>query len=206
MSPQQSKLSVETRTPTAWGEARSFLEFDFAGDTAASERPMATSNNLHPACAMPMALSVRCCSARPTRTSTIPTPAMESLEFGGLIGDTGPSRMPQIRWTQPLGGLGPAGRAVGLGGGPETDIWAPGAGVSSVRARARPSSLDRGCNGPFAGLSATAVNPLKNTAPEMVAAWYIPQPWGHVDFAAVVRPMLRVQTPFGAGVDRTYVG
>ena len=38
MSPQQSKLSVETRTPTAWGEARSFLEFDFAGDTASQHK------------------------------------------------------------------------------------------------------------------------------------------------------------------------
>ena len=40
----------------------------------------------------------------------------------------------------------------------------------------------------------------------MVAAWYIPQPWGHVDFAAVVRPMLRVERPFGAGIDKTYIG
>ena len=31
---------------------------------------------------------------------------MESLEFGGLIGGGGPSRIPQIRWTQPLGGWG----------------------------------------------------------------------------------------------------
>ncbi len=74
MSPQQSKLSVETRTPTGWGEARSFIEFDFAGDVPVSGRyPPRTAS--FPACAMRMGPWARCCSARPTRTSTIPTPA-----------------------------------------------------------------------------------------------------------------------------------
>jgi hypothetical protein len=30
-SPQQSRIDIETRTPTAWGEARTFLAFDWAG-------------------------------------------------------------------------------------------------------------------------------------------------------------------------------
>src|SRR6266700_3394518 len=30
ISPQQSKVNFETRTPTAWGEARTFMEFDWA--------------------------------------------------------------------------------------------------------------------------------------------------------------------------------
>ena len=57
------------------------------------------------------------------------------------------------------------------------------------------------------GVSATPVNPLKSPAPDIVAAWYIPQPWGHVDFAAVVRPMLQVQESFGdVNIDKTYIG
>src|SRR6185503_11337540 len=32
-SPRESKLYFETRTPTAWGEARSYMEFDWAGST-----------------------------------------------------------------------------------------------------------------------------------------------------------------------------
>ena len=43
---------------------------------------------------------------------------MESLDFGGLIGDAGPSRIPQIRWTQPLGGWGLLGALSVVGGGP----------------------------------------------------------------------------------------
>ena len=31
MSPQQSRLNVETRTPTAWGESRTFFEMDWSG-------------------------------------------------------------------------------------------------------------------------------------------------------------------------------
>ena len=30
-SPRETRLNVETRTPTAWGESRTFIEFDFAG-------------------------------------------------------------------------------------------------------------------------------------------------------------------------------
>src|SRR5262249_46509667 len=30
-SPQQSRINIETRTPTAWGESRTFFEFDWSG-------------------------------------------------------------------------------------------------------------------------------------------------------------------------------
>src|ERR1700760_4943558 len=30
-SPRETRLNVETRTPTAWGESRTFIEFDMAG-------------------------------------------------------------------------------------------------------------------------------------------------------------------------------
>ena len=74
MSPQQSKMSVETRTPTAWGEARSFFEFDWAGDTADSTNLCRDRIIWGRVSAMGTAPLARCCSARPTRTSTIPTP------------------------------------------------------------------------------------------------------------------------------------
>src|SRR5215207_1530777 len=47
ISPQQSKISVETRTPTAWGEARSYIEFDFAGNANLAGRPFAVSDNIN---------------------------------------------------------------------------------------------------------------------------------------------------------------
>ena len=109
MSAQQSKLSVETRTPTAWGEARSFhrVRLPGAGDEQfgdGQQRPHVRDlrTNLGPASATPMARSVLCSSARRTRISAIPTRAWRPSRFSGLIGDPGHSRIPQIRWTQPL--------------------------------------------------------------------------------------------------------
>jgi hypothetical protein len=36
----------------------------------------------------------------------------------------------------------------------------------------------------------TPLNIAKSTSPDFTAAWYMPQPWGHVDFSAVLRPSI----------------
>jgi hypothetical protein len=132
---------------------------------------------------------------------------MESLEFGGLIGGGGPSRIPQMRWTQPLQGWGLLGALSVSAEAPEPTIWAPNVGVFGQDPTEGISLANPG--GRFANLGG-AVNPLKPGAPDIVAAWYIPQPWGHIDFAAVWRPAMVVSTPFGApngpGVARTFMG
>ncbi len=207
MSPQQSKLSVETRTPTAWGEARSFIEFDFAGNTADSNNPLSGSNSLQPRLRYAYGTLGPLLFGQANSNFNDSDAGMESLEFGGLIGGGGPSRIPQIRYTQPLGGWGLLGALSLSAESPEVTLWAPGAGVfgqdptSAVTLNA--------ASGVFAPLG-TPANPLKPGSPDIVAAWYIPQPWGHVDFAAVWRPALIVNTPFGepltSGVDKKYMG
>ena len=48
-SPRESKLNVETRTPTAYGEARTFMEFDWAGsNNFSSNQLLSVSDNLMP--------------------------------------------------------------------------------------------------------------------------------------------------------------
>src|SRR4051812_5318249 len=200
MSPQQSKLSVETRTPTALGEARSFIEFDFAGDTVASTRPQSGSNNLQPRLRFAYGTLGPLLFGQANSNFNDSDSAMESLEFGGLIGNPGPSRIPQIRWTQPLGGWGLLGALSVSAEAPETDIWAPGAGTfgsdpSSGAISLTAATVPAGVVVPT-GFSATPGNPLQSRAPDIVAAWYIPQPWGHVDFSTVVRPMLEVNEVF----------
>ncbi len=64
---------------------------------------------------------------------------MESLEFGGLIGGGGPSRVPQIRWTQPLAGYGLLGALSVAAESPETEIFSPGAGVYGNDAQDAPA-------------------------------------------------------------------
>ncbi|MGE0257492.1 MAG: porin [Alphaproteobacteria bacterium] len=210
MSPQQSKLSVETRTPTAWGEARSFIEFDFAGNTADSNDPLSTSNNLQPRLRYAYGTLGPLLFGQANSNFNDSDAGMESLEFGGLIGGGGPSRVPQIRWTQPLGGWGLLGALSVSAESPEVSLWAPGASTSGIFAQDPTSAVTLApATGVFAPLG-TPANPLKPGSPDLVAAWYIPQPWGHIDFGAVLRPALVVSTPFGApispGVDRTYMG
>jgi hypothetical protein len=211
MSAQQSKISVETRTPTAYGEARSFIEFDFAGDVLGA-RPLSTSDSLIPRLRHAYGTLGPLLFGQANSNFNDSDAGMESLEFGGLIGAGGPSRVPQIRYTQPLAGFGLLGALSISAESPETEIWSPTAGVYGNDAQDAPS-IPSPTGAPLAALLAaqpgattTVANPLKATAPEMVAAWYIPQPWGHVDFAAVVRPLLRVDTPFGQGIDKTFVG
>ncbi|MGA8379968.1 MAG: hypothetical protein WB710_02435, partial [Stellaceae bacterium] len=48
-TPRESRLNVETRTPTAYGEARTFIEFDFAGSNNFSSNQLTSvSDNLIP--------------------------------------------------------------------------------------------------------------------------------------------------------------
>ena len=44
-SPQQSRFNIETRTPTSWGEARTFFEWDWAGCDNFSCQDVAQSGN-----------------------------------------------------------------------------------------------------------------------------------------------------------------
>ena len=48
------------------------------------------------------------------------------------------------------------------------------------------------------------MNPTKASAPDLTAAWYFPQPWGHVDLSAVLRPGLDFQD--GKYFDKQYIG
>ena len=90
----------------------------------------------------------------------------------------------------PLGGWGIPGAFSVSAEAPETDGWTPGAGLIGSDA--------------VAVAPAAFFNPFKSPSPDFTAAWYIPQPWGHMDFSAVVRPTLEVKD--GAFVDRTFAG
>jgi integrase len=47
INPAFSNINVETRTPTAWGEARTFIEFDYSGLYPSSGRPLANMAGPH---------------------------------------------------------------------------------------------------------------------------------------------------------------
>ena len=94
-----------------------------------------------------------------------------------------------------------------------------GAGAGRCRSRLkrpRPTSRRRtagissdcgvGCVGVATGPGVAAIqpNPTKATAPDLTAALYIPQPWGHFDLSLVLRPGMQLTD--GAYLSRSFMG
>jgi hypothetical protein len=222
MSPQQSRLNIETRTPTAWGESRTFFEFDWSG-----------SNNFVPLSAQQGggdSLVPRLRFAYGTLGGFLAGQAIsnfsdadadtESMEFGGAMGSTGGYRVPQARYTI----AGPYGSAFSVSAEqPTTGIIVPSGTISNDQLLASNQNAPGPVTSPLAPLvpatgfcngvlctgtgvvagTTTQANPAQVFAPVITGASYWAQPWGHVDLAGIIVPN-RVND--GKFVDRTYVG
>ncbi len=187
-SPRESKLNIETRTPTALGEARTFMEFDWAGG-ALSSRPTVVSDSLVPRLRYAYGTLGGVLGGQANSNFSDSDSGTETLDFGGNVGSSGLVRVPQIRYTEPLAPWGVPGALSVSAETPETDVWG---GTSATAGTI------------FASDGTQAGNFTKAAAPDLTAAWYIPQPWGHMDFSTVLRPALQVKD--GLFVDRTYTG
>jgi hypothetical protein len=198
MSPRESKLFIETRTPTSWGEARTYMEFDWAGSTAFAPgggNPTSVSDNLHPRLRFAYATLGGLLAGQANSNFSDPDANAETLDFGGNVGGPGVVRVPQIRYTMPLAPYRLLGALSVSAEQPETDVWLPSCGITGQDA----TPVD-----PAGSRAAPCFNPLKTPAPDLTAAWYVPQPWGHFDVSAVVRPAMRIND--GVFVDKTYTG
>ena len=209
-SPRETRLNVETRTPTAWGKSRTFIEFDFAGGNNFSTNNATTvSDSLIPRLRYAYGTLGGFLAGQANSNFSDPDANPETLDFGGPAGQAGVVRIPQVRYTY----AGPWGSAWSISAEtPETDIVTPAGNVKTdtnlgaepgdqrddngLRRQRNPISAAAGC--------ALAFNPTKSSAPDVTFASYWSQPWGHVDFRGVVRPTLTVND--GHFIDRTFVG
>ena len=184
LTARESALNIETRTPTALGEARTFMEWDWINDATGANLSHVSSG-----------LSTRFRYAYATLGGFLAGQAnsnfsdsdagAETLDFGGNTGGPGVVRLPQVRYTMPLAGWGFPGAFSLSAETPETDAWIPPSGII--------------------GSDNTATGfPTKAASPDFTFAWYIPQPWGHMDFSAVLRPTLQFKD--GLFVDKTFTG
>src|SRR5581483_4310058 len=119
----------------------------------------------------------------------------ETIDFGGNVGEPGVVRVPQVRYTMPLAPWGLLGAFSVSAETPETDVWQPVGGIIAS---------DAGATGGQGALTGVFPNPQKATARDVTAAWYIPQPWGHVDFSAVLRPGMQIND--GVLINRSFMG
>jgi len=216
-SPSPSRLIVETRTPTAFGEARTVMAWDWAGSTSSvpgGTAPLSVSNNLIPRLIYAYGTLGGLLAGQANSNFRDPDAGAEVVEFGGNSGAAGVTRVPQVRWTtQTWGGsLSVSAEA------PETDIGTP-AGVSGSDA-GNTSTVTTSCPVGAAASTGTPGNstctstllasgqlPLniaKASAPDLTTAFYVPQPWGHFSISAVLRPGLDVTD--GQFFSRNFIG
>jgi porin-like protein len=220
LTPQQTKFHVETRTPTPFGEARTYIDIDFAGSSSFSPggaNDLAATDSLAPRLRFAYATLGGLLAGQANSNFSDPDADPPQLEFGGQVGNAGLPKVPQVRYTQPMAPYALFGTLSFSVEAPETEIWSAGQGIiasdaGDVSLAANPaltctSTLTApgtvATNCPIGGTIA-AVNPTKAPAPDLTAAWYLPQPWGHLDFSLVYRPALQLKD--GRFVDQRMQG
>jgi hypothetical protein len=212
-SPEQTRVNVETRTPTEWGEARTFIEFDFAGPGGASAQfaqqtaQQGGGDSRLPRLRFAYGTLGGFLGGQALSNFSDADADTESMEFGGAMGSTGGQRIPQVRYTL----AGPWGSAFSVSAEePFTSTLTPAGILSSDTQTTAPPGgpgtalIPAVCNGvPCTGQGMMINDPNQAFAPTLTAASYWAQPWGHVDFAAVLKP-LRLND--GRYFDNTYIG
>jgi len=209
-SPAQSRINIETRTPTAWGEARTFFEFDFSGcnNFSCQTLQQAGSDSLLPRLRFAYGTLGGFLAGQAISNFSDADADTESMEFGGSMGSTGGYRVPQVRYTI----AGPYSSAWSVSAEQPTSSVLTPAGIlsSDSNVGALPggpgtATIPATCNGvPCTGAGgAINGNIGRSIAPVLTAASYWAQPWGHVDFAAMLNPL---NYNDGRYIDRTYLG
>ena len=217
-SPRESKIGFETRTPTPFGEARTVLEWDWteAGSfVPGGSDPVSVSDNLAPRLRYAYATLGGLLAGQATSNFSDPDANGETLDFGGNFGEPGHVRVPQVRWTMPAWW----GTSFSVSAEQPETVIATANGLEANDAGVIPTLTTSCSTGAPASASTPAnstcttslltsgVTPLniaKSTAPDFTAAWYIPQPWGHLDFSGVLRPAVHVAD--GKYFSKTFIG
>jgi hypothetical protein len=195
-SPQQSRLNVQTRTPTDWGESRTFIEFDFSRCANFSCQTLQHDggNSLLPRLRYAYGTLGNFLAGQAVSNFSDGDADNESLEFGNVMGSTGGSRIPQVRYTI----VGPWGSAWSASAEqPTTDMLTPAGIISSdSNVGALPggpgtATIPALCNGVPCTGAGTPINGSigRTVAPNLTFASYWTQPWGHLDFAGLIRPL-----------------
>jgi hypothetical protein len=206
-SMRQSQLTIETRTPTPYGEARTYMSFDWAGSTnyaPGGTDPAAISNNLVPRLKYAYGTLGGWLAGQANSNFSDPDANAETLDFGGNVGEPGRVRVAQLRYTMPLtwawgGALSFSAENSEVEVFTRNGICGSDAGVSSACV-----SPGLGQVGGVALGALNNVNPAKPIAPVLTAALYIPQPWGHFDISGVLRPDLGLSD--GTFYSKNFVG
>src|SRR5215469_13414669 len=157
-SPEQSRLNIETRTPTAWGEARTFIEWDFAGPGGSNNQfaqqtaQQGGGDSRLPRLRFAYGTLGGFLAGQAISNFSDADADTESIEFGGAMGSTGGQRIPQVRYTL----AGPWGSAFSVSAEePFTSMLTPAGILSS----------DSNISTPPAGPGTATIGPICNGVP-----------------------------------------
>ena len=192
----ESRFFIETRTPTAWGEALTHLEADFYGCTASAVNCSNLDRGTNPQL-LRLRLAYATLGGFLAGQNWVPVndnaAHAELIDFGGEAGTFGFSRAPQFgyKWSLPYG-ISASAYAVQ----PQTSFVTP------------VGALEDDCSGTglattYCAPTALAVNPGKTTMPDGNFILEFQQPWGHLRFAGVVQ---KLELEDGAFISKEYIG
>jgi hypothetical protein len=220
ISGKSTRLFFDARTPTAWGTAQAYAEFDFATSnnnvllngqfTVVPNNPARFRQGY--AALGPFLLGTA------TGSFVDNDSDIETIDFGGQVGSTGRGRVPQFRftWTSPWPGI----TAVMAAEQPDSEFESPnGSFVSSYTSAVTTAACGNGASlagAPAGSLTTTTGNPI-NVACAPLAALFdaaqareptgvfvvrYNQPWGHLRLAAVLRDSVLND----GRIDKTWIG
>jgi hypothetical protein len=210
LSGKYSRFLVDARTPTAWGEAKAYLEWDFSyNNTSAVQSNLeGVASGWLPRLRKAYATLGALEAGQDTGILHDPDADPELVDTGGEATAAGRARVPQVRYTY----AGPYGTVFRAGienpvprlNGPfaQTDIdtnQIPTIAACSVTGNTAANlPATTSCLG-----SAAFFSPLQSYFPEAIAKARINQPWGHVELGGVVRTD---ELNDNQGLLRRYVG
>jgi hypothetical protein len=203
MTARESRLRVETHTPTAWGEADTVLEFDFYGCSAGGADCDNLNHSTNPVVPR-LRLAYGTLGGLIAGQNFVPVfdaaAHGELLDFGGTtgeIGDFGYARAPQFGYTWKLPWSTTFGAFLV---DPDTEVWSPVGAFETDSTLGVPGTVTAS---PALGTGVLAVNPAKSSYPDgnFVLEWH--QPWGHFRLSGIVQD-LKLQD--GQYISKEYIG
>jgi hypothetical protein len=207
----------DARTPTAWGEAKAYIEFDFSfnnTNVVYSNNEGSTNSaltRLRKAYATLGGLE----AGQDAGIMRDPDADPELVDFGGLATEAGRSRVALVQYTH----RGPYNTVFNVGiESPVPQLQGP-FGQAEISTEQIPNTAACSVTG-VAGVAGGGLNaltpatnaclgsnaffsPLKQGWPEAIATARINQPWGHLQIGGVLRTD---QLNDGQYLDRTFVG
>src|SRR5438270_2773410 len=201
-SGKQSRIFLDARTPSPYGEVKAYIEFDFAASNTnvILNNNQGSVNGYIPRLRQGYATLGGLLMGQTQGTFTDNDSEPEILDFGGQTGTPFVARTPQVRYTYPLAyGMSvavaaenPSPNFAGPFGTFFTDsnqipgmascsalttpaINGTATGTATIGETTVSPTLTNACLG-----NAAFFNPSQDLAPNFVARWRIEQPWGHI--------------------------